>query len=811
MYLTAKMNLRWRKQTTHWPPSPCVEDEIVSLSRELHGLSQLGERPGVEGVCSRGTVDQHPVLVDAFSYTSFSQTTVFFEDSNRDSGSDDNVGPPTPTDERQDPMLYFIGDDQAVPLSAPLMPKEKPRVLPSKPAVRNTTEVPTRGRASRVDTSVQRDIPSKSKKPAVRTTEATSRGRASRVDTSVQRDIPSKKDTAQSSRTASTSSKPRPPAVQSKSTTSSPQRAGSVKHGRSTDTLVSKSGYQSDTAAANPKKRENGVKPELPTDKKPAISPSLAARLEEKIRARQELRASKVASPSETQPIPSPPSAAQSSAPVQRMTTEPPVASVNPVPGPVPGPVPVPQRAVPAPHSRSSSTQRESPTDHRAEGNAPSSSSSSSSSSTPAPLPARPIPKRPALATHQAGRSYSTYGGPSSTQLPARRAVSFLVEVPQRSSSLPRTPEEDEEDDDDDVPEPPLLPPRRSSSQGPSRQTSPRRQFFLSPCPRSVPVAGYQDWHTIKGLPHLDICPSCMKQMRKSKFRDLFVLGSARPRGEKVHCSMSEAWTRLAWMQTLKKQLDHLDLLHQITRSSGSKPCTGRTIDQHWYRIVDPETDMYLPQFNVCSGCVRNLRALMPQHRDTFKRGSAKQERSCDFVTDSPRFVRYIDCLDMAANRAEQEHALRPDLTEFLSYARRKVVLRDCRRDRPILSTWHYMPQLPELTVCEDCYDDVVWPLVKAKQPIARRFSTAMRLLPGDGPSRCREATCQLYSPRTRAKFQEAVQLNDLTYLKLVTLRRCEAEQRFRVREEELLEDASRGYDVESEMRKNVEEWKRCE
>lgn len=304
-----------------------------------------------------------------------------------------------------------------------------------------------------------------------------------------------------------------------------------------------------------------------------------------------------------------------------------------------------------------------------------------------------------------------------------------------------------------------------------------------------------------------------MKQMRKSEFRDHFVLASPRSRGEKIRCSMSEPWTRLAWMQTLKKQLDHLELLHQVTRPPLSiKPCPGRIItEQHWYRIVDPETNMYLPQFNVCSACVRNLRVLMPQHRDTFKRSSTKQERACDFLTDSPRFVRYIDCLDIAANRADQEHMLRPDVTEFLSYARRKVVLRDCRRDRRILSTWHYMPQLPELTVCEDCYDDVVWPLVRAKHPIARKFSTSMRLLPGDGPSRCREASCQLYSPRMRAKFAEAVQSNDLMYLKQVALRRRDAEQRYRDREEELLEDASRGYDVEGEMRRNVEEWKRNE
>ncbi|PYH37992.1 uncharacterized protein BO87DRAFT_373652 [Aspergillus neoniger CBS 115656] len=763
MYSTTKMSLRWRKKT-HWPPSPCVEDEAVSLSRELHGSSQIGEMPGLEGVCSRGTVDQYPVLVDVFSYSSYEETTVIYEDFSRDSSSEDNVGPPTPVDEKQDPMLYLVGDDQAVSLSAPLASREKPQDQP--------------------------------KKPAVQRQDSTTRGRP-RADTRAQRDSPPKRDTAQSSRNASRASNIRTPAVtQSKSTPSLPRRFGSVKHGRSADALTTKSGYQSDSATVKSKTKPEPVnKPAAPqTDKKSSTGLSVAERLEEKIRQRQELRAK--GGSSDVPKTPSPPSTDQPSVPVE-LPAEPSMT---------PAVTATPKSTAPKTRPRSTSTPKEPATDRRADEH-----EASSSAAAPAPQ----LPPRPGLATKPAGRSISSDKPQSTAQLPARRAVSFLDDVPQRSSSLPRTPE--------DIPEPPPLPRRRSSSQDAVRhrsssqdavrQTSPKRPFFLPPCPRSTPIAGYQDWHTVKGLPHLNICPSCMKQMRKSEFRDHFVLASPRSRGEKIRCSMSEPWTRLAWMQTLKKQLDHLELLHQITRPPLSiKPCPGRIItEQHWYRIVDPETNMYLPQFNVCSACVRNLRVLMPQHRDTFKRSSTKQERACDFLTDSPRFVRYIDCLDIAANRADQEHMLRPDVTEFLSYARRKVVLRDCRRDRRILSTWHYMPQLPELTVCEDCYDDVVWPLVRAKHPIARKFSTSMRLLPGDGPSRCREASCQLYSPRMRAKFAEAVQSNDLMYLKQVALRRRDAEQRYRDREEELLEDASRGYDVEGEMRRNVEEWKRNE
>ncbi|KAL3464275.1 hypothetical protein BJX64DRAFT_100096 [Aspergillus heterothallicus] len=408
-----------------------------------------------------------------------------------------------------------------------------------------------------------------------------------------------------------------------------------------------------------------------------------------------------------------------------------------------------------------------------------------------------PMPLKSALRSHSLDRDQ-----PATTQPTRRRTVSFAeepLEFP--SQALVKL-----------DPEAAITQVQRQDvSPDSSRSSSPNASLTLSPCPRSVPVAGYQDWHTIDGLTHLDICPSCVKQMRKTIFRDRLTLSAPKPRNEPVRCAMSEPWTRLAWMQTLKKKLDNLDLLLDITSPPpGGKACTGRIIsDQYWYRVIDPNTGAYLPQFNVCSACVRNIRLLMPAHRETFERCETQQERVCDFVVDSPRFIRYIDALDLASNRAEQEDKT-PDLSEFLAYARRKVVLRDCRRSRLILNTWHYMPHLPEFTVCEDCYDDIVWPLCKARHPIAREFSTVPRLLPGDKSSD-REASCQMYSPRIRAKFNDAVRRDDLQFIKWMALTRFDAEQQFRDRQEELLEDQDRGYDRSGDLRKNLEDWKRYE
>ncbi|KAL4821363.1 hypothetical protein BDW67DRAFT_172175 [Aspergillus spinulosporus] len=467
---------------------------------------------------------------------------------------------------------------------------------------------------------------------------------------------------------------PNPPAERPHSPPSSTMKeSASVKQAKPTrqstaESHPSTSGNVSDSAAARPSHVPRGLNrsPTLPVERDIPSSPgpSVAERLEEKLKLRRE----------------------------QREVPQNPLA----------------QSDVKQPINSNSSTSQ-SPERNAPPGAWPSDLRSESSSSSLTEFPAleqSPVETRPHTKTaplKSAMRSQSLdRGQPASTKVARRRTVAFAenpLEHP--SQALIKVNHET------------ALTQVQSREDGPahsSRSSSPNTGLTLSPCPRSVPVAGYQDWHTIEGLPHLDICPSCIKQMRKSKFRDRLVLSVPKPREEPVRCSMSEPWTRLAWMQTLKKKYETLDLLLEITRPSntqGTKSCTGRIInEQHWYRIIDPETGLYLPQFNVCSACVRNIRLLMPAHRDTFQRSTTPQERVCDFVADSPRFIRYIDALDFASNRAEQDDAP-PDLKEFLSYARRKVVLRDCRRSRLIFNTWHYMPQLPEFTVCEDCYDDV--------------------------------------------------------------------------------------------------------
>ncbi|KAE8415149.1 hypothetical protein BDV36DRAFT_285583 [Aspergillus pseudocaelatus] len=778
----------WNKRP-RWPPSPSVEDELESLSRELHGSTRIADKPGIEGVCARGSIDQYPVIMETLSLTSIVQTDTLGGYGHGSTSSVNSSGPPTPPAESKQPCLFDAGNAtqqgaqfRPAPLATPPISRDtSPRGQPRAPApqpVQNSR--PATGHqtlpSQPVNSSSQGSKTQKDSAPALH------KANSSPIPLKPSKPSPPVRTSSLPNKPASSIPKrsvPIRPIGPSGTKVQQPTQVIPSPVNATKSPLPMRTSSLANKSSSSVPKPSGAVRPDQPSETKQAVkqsspmpTPSLPSKPASVTKEQS--------TANDKQPLPANPRPQKSTKPRPQVHTSLlPNKSVssspssaankakdhdnNPRPNLAPQGSGTPSAASPKTLSLAERLEEKLRRKHEQRESSGSPDAQKTNQPTPVsvPKPSSPIepanPKpRPQLA-HRAATvdPLSVQKGP--------RPVS-LVEAP-----VPKLVPSDE------AQSAPILPKRTVSFQTkalkPASLTIGLPQPVRPPSPsRSGQLAGYQDWFTIKGMTHLQICPSCLNQMRKSKFRDLLILGTPRPRSERIRCAMSEPWARLAWMQTINKQLDHLHLLCQITQPPpGTKPCTGRVVrEQYWYRVVDPATGVFLPKFNVCSAY-------------TFKLCTTLQERVCDFVTDSPRFVRYIDLLDIAANRAEQEHSPQPDLTEFMAYARRKVVLRDCRRSR--------------LTVCEDCYDDVVWPMVKANYPIARKFSAMMRLPPGDGLARCREASCQLYSPRMRLKFREAVEENDLAYLNMIALQRGQ-----------LLEDEERGYDCDAELRRNLEE-----
>ncbi|KAI4215970.1 MAG: hypothetical protein LQ351_001466 [Letrouitia transgressa] len=106
-----------RHPRTTWPPPPKAEDEAVSLAHEYKpGLPDIGGREAR----SRGSLDQQPIILDAYPPSSGSgpsvgnrNTDIRFSDraSIKSRSSEDSLGPQTPTDSEssnQDRRYVFI-------------------------------------------------------------------------------------------------------------------------------------------------------------------------------------------------------------------------------------------------------------------------------------------------------------------------------------------------------------------------------------------------------------------------------------------------------------------------------------------------------------------------------------------------------------------------------------------------------------------------------------------------------------------------------------------------------------------------------
>ena len=333
----------------------------------------------------------------------------------------------------------------------------------------------------------------------------------------------------------------------------------------------------------------------------------------------------------------------------------------------------------------------------------------------------------------------------------------------------------------------------------------------LPPCPRSKPVADYHDWYTIKEMPELDICPTCMSVVGNSRFRDSFVPSLAKPRSQEIQCALSRPWIRNAWIQIIKQHRRNLDLIYQLIHvPPTTKPCPGKRGEVRlWYRIVDPETGSAVPNFEACSACVRGVEYMFPQLKGVFKRSTGLVERTCDLTCESKRFAGYMVQLDVAAVKCEVERLREPNIQALADHARRTARVRECTRDDKIRSQpWHFMPQLQEFTICEECFQDVVWPVIN--QPIAANINRTLQILPGEGPH-SNGVSCQLYSDRMRKVFSEAVKYGDFDLLRSVATRRYGVEKLLQEKHRLLMRDMAMGIDKTAELQDIIRQWMQWE
>lgn len=369
---------------------------------------------------------------------------------------------------------------------------------------------------------------------------------------------------------------------------------------------------------------------------------------------------------------------------------------------------------------------------------------------------------------------------------------------------------------------PPLFQQTSKTFQSPrarSRPTTPNRAvsfesqaITLSPCPRSEPVAGYNDWYNLADCPSFAICPSCRHAVFSSGYEQYFVPRPPKPSEVKTRCGFGSQWLRIAWLLTIQNRRTDANLIYAMARIATSEPsCPGKTPTVgKWFRVADVESGKQISDFDVCSSCVRNLETIFPTLQGVFQKSQSRhpeRKRPCDLRCDSKRFPGYIDLLESIAKQS-REFRRQPNLLAFTKLAKEMADIRECSRDDMLFDQqWHTMPQIPEFTVCEDCYLEVIRPAKKNGSALASNFSHNPEFVAGPKVAN----SCQLYSPRIRIIFADACKRNDLAGLRSLAVQRYRVERDLQGKIAELCRLDLGGEERAERIKQLVEEWKKWE
>lgn len=320
------------------------------------------------------------------------------------------------------------------------------------------------------------------------------------------------------------------------------------------------------------------------------------------------------------------------------------------------------------------------------------------------------------------------------------------------------------------------------------------------------------DWLT---LPRTDfnICPDCYGAVfSKTEYRKPFQ-PMLRPTDRPIACDFGVGpWYRIAWLLTLKNNLPDLRLFHDVASvisDTKNIPCPGdRTTTRNWLTLYNPYTRQLVYDFTVCPQCARIIQALLPNLTGIFIPLDSRSEPTralcaMRFKPKRKRFVMYFDAMETTSDQARLEHE-EPDLKSLAQEVERMAAVSECQEDTPIHNGyWHTMQFLRQFSVCGECFDEVVRPLINDDNVIARNFYM--------NPQRLPVATCQLYSPRMREIFQKACRWNDPKYLENKVIERMDIEARIHDKLAKLDRSGNDEEWVDEQVDKLIQEWKRWE
>lgn len=331
-------------------------------------------------------------------------------------------------------------------------------------------------------------------------------------------------------------------------------------------------------------------------------------------------------------------------------------------------------------------------------------------------------------------------------------------------------------------------------------------------CPRRKAVAGYFDWLTLPHCNNFNICPSCYEaNFSNTEFAHNFVPAPLRPADKPLACDFGASrFYHIAYFLMNKYRKADLTLFRNIANvAAKSQPCTGaKETTRIWFSVRDPRSQHPIESFHVCYTCAKTVEVLLPNLTGVFVAMDSPAERTRGVCAmhqqNERRFLYYFDLLEAASDKALITKST-PDTQALANRLRELTEVPECSRHTPVHgSKWYIMRSIPEFTVCEECFGEVVWPMIQSdNSSIAANFHK--------NPQSVAVAACQLYSERMRKIFCEAVQQSDMRYLASKIREREVKDREFHARIVGLDRNILGSAWVDAEVERAQKEWHRWE
>lgn len=293
------------------------------------------------------------------------------------------------------------------------------------------------------------------------------------------------------------------------------------------------------------------------------------------------------------------------------------------------------------------------------------------------------------------------------------------------------------------------------------------RIIGLPECPRQSFSTKYRDWRTLSPFKDFLICPKCYDAaFARTQYRNEFVPATAIDPKEKTNCIFGAMhWYQVAFFFAKTSQMPTLSLLRTMfTKDEELRlPCSGPArVPGRWFTVQDPVTARPVTKFTTCEQCATAIQVLFPRLKGLLQDNDPSRHDTTNicslyFEPDRKRLWKYIDVLETTNNSAVATSSP-VDVGELINKLLDVSHFDECKRDIPVRGRkWYWMRSNPDFVVCQECFDEAVYPKVNSYRGVAGDFYKEPKELP--------LAACHLYSPRMRDIFLRACQNNDKEYL----------------------------------------------